>query len=82
MRNRRRETVNGTTFFDEEEEVVTEKGYLLTPDLGESQWCGDGGNSFGWATVELKQKVYSFISSPFFGTIIFFYVTKKETFNR
>lgn len=57
MRKRRRETVNGTTFFDNEEVDEDKEGYLLTPALGESQWWGDGGISLGLATVELKQNI-------------------------
>lgn len=55
--------MSGTTFFAEELDDEGVEGYLLMLDLGESQWCGDGGNSFGFATVELKQKDNSIIGS-------------------
>lgn len=55
--------MSGTTFLDEELDDEGVEGYLLILDLGESQWWGDGGNSFGCATVELKQKDNSIIGS-------------------
>lgn len=33
-----------------------ESGYLQTTPHGQSHWWGEGGNSDGWATVELKQQ--------------------------